>query len=106
MQVRPPPRFESRGLYSQGLLNEIHGLEDLYRASGFDNVKITRKCTITIKGGRMSWRYSQWTKARKLWSKRSILWATKFSDDRLARMNTATGQPFSEFNVADDREIF
>jgi outer membrane protein insertion porin family len=42
MQVHPASRFESHGKHSQGLLSaDIHGLEDLYRANGFQQVKIT-----------------------------------------------------------------
>src|SRR6202021_93019 len=44
MQVRPAARFESRGRFSQALLSsDIRRLEDLYRANGFEQVKITSK---------------------------------------------------------------
>jgi outer membrane protein assembly factor BamA len=55
MQVRPAERFESRGRYSQGLLgNDIHGLEDLYRANGFQQIKIAGN-VVDEYGGRQNY---------------------------------------------------
>src|SRR5207302_4130085 len=51
MQVQPAGRLLSRGRYSQKLLNDdVRGFEELYRANGFQQVKITSKVLDDYKG--------------------------------------------------------
>jgi len=108
MQVRPAARFESRGRYSQGLLNnDIRGLEDLYRANGFQQVKITSKVlddynghendlglTILVDEGSQTLVGTFQLEGNQAFSAKELT----------AHISTTEGQPFSEFNIAQDRD--
>jgi outer membrane protein insertion porin family len=108
MQVRPAARFESRGRYSQGLLNgDIRGIEDLYRANGFQQIKITSNVVDDYAGHEndLALEISVDEGPQTLVGAFSILGTQAFSEEQLAaHINTAKGQPFSEFNIAQDRD--
>jgi outer membrane protein insertion porin family len=108
MQVRPAARFEARSRYSQGLLNsDIHGLEDLYRANGFEQVKITSKVIDDYNGHEndLALIISVDEGPQTLVGAFHMEGNHAFSESQLAAyINTAEGQPFSEFNIAQDRD--
>jgi outer membrane protein insertion porin family len=108
MQVHPAARFESRGRYSQGLLNgDIHGLEDLYRANGFEQIKITSKVIDDYNGDEndLALIISVDEGPQTLVGAFHMEGNHAFSETQLAAyINTAEGQPFSEFNIAQDRD--
>lgn len=108
MQVHPAARFESRGRYSQGLLNsDIRGLEDLYRANGFEQVKITPRVIDDYNGHEndLALIISVEEGAQTLVGTFHMEGDQAFSEKQLAAyINTAEGQPFSEYNIAQDRD--
>src|SRR4029077_3804625 len=108
MQVRPSARFESRGRYSQALLTtDIRGMEDLYRANGFQAVKITSSILDNYDGHQndLAVRINIDEGPQTLVEAFRIDGNHAFSQEQLAPfINTASGQPFSEFNVAQDRD--
>jgi outer membrane protein insertion porin family len=108
MQVRPAERFESRGRYSQGLLNgDIHGLEDLYRANGFQQIKITGTVIDDYEGHEndLGLKILVEEGAQTLVGGFHIEGNQAFSEKQLAAyINTAEGQPFSEYDIAQDRD--
>jgi len=108
MQVRPAARFDSRGRFSQGLLNsDIRGLEDLYRANGFQQVKITSTVTDDYNGHEndLALTISVDEAPQTLVGAFHMEGNQAFSEAQLAAyINTAQGQPFSEFNIAQDRD--
>src|ERR1700733_2617335 len=108
MQVRPAARFESRGRYSQALLSgDIRGLEDLYRANGFEQVKITSKVTDDYEGHEndLALMISVDEGPQTLVGAFHIEGNQTFSEAQLkSHINTAEGEPFSEFNIAQDRD--
>ncbi len=108
MQVRPSARFESRGRYSQALLTtDIRGMEDLYRANGFQAVKITSSILDNYNGHQndLAVRINIDEGPQTLVEAFRIDGNHAFSQEQLAPfINTASGQPFSEFNVAQDRD--
>jgi outer membrane protein insertion porin family len=108
MQVRPAARFESRGRYSQGLLNgDIHGIEDLYRANGFQQIKITSNVIDDYEGHEndLALEISVDEGSQSLVGAFHIEGTQAFSEEQLAaHINTARGQPFSEFSIAQDRD--
>jgi outer membrane protein assembly complex protein YaeT len=108
MQVRPATRFESRGRYSQGLLNaDIHGIEDVYRANGFQQIKITSKVIDDYRGHEndLALEISVDEGPQTLVGAFHMEGTHAFSETQLAaEINTARGQPFSEFNIAQDRD--
>jgi len=108
MQVRPAARFESRGRFSQALLSsDIRGLEDLYRANGFEEVKITSKVIDDYEGHEndLALMISVDEGPQTLVGTFHIEGNHSFSEAQLgAHINTADGEPFSEFNIAQDRD--
>jgi outer membrane protein insertion porin family len=108
MQVRPAERFASRGRYSQGLLNgDIHGIEDLYRANGFKQIKITGNIIDDYEGHEndLALTISVDEGPQMLVGAFHMEGNQAFSETQLAAdINTAEGQPFSEFSIAQDRD--
>ena len=108
MQVHPASRFESRGKYSQGLLSgDIHGLEDLYRANGFEQVKITSNVLDDYAGHEndLVLKLLVDEGAQTLVGAFHMEGNQAFSEAQLAaEINTASGQPFSEYDIAQDRD--
>jgi len=108
MQVHPAARFESRGRYSQGLLtSDMHGLEDLYRANGFQQVKITSNIVDDFNGHEndLAITISVDEGPQTLVGAFHMEGNQAFSETELVTyINTAQGQPFSEFNIAQDRD--
>jgi len=108
MQVHPASRFESRGKYSQGLLSgDIHGLEDLYRANGFEQVKITSNVLDDYEGHEndLVLKLLVDEGAQTLVGAFHMEGNQAFSEAQLAaEINTASGQPFSEYDIAQDRD--
>jgi outer membrane protein insertion porin family len=108
MQVRPAARFESRGRYSQGLLSsDVHGLEDLYRANGFEQVKITGTVNDDYQGHEndLALRILVGEGPQTLVGAFHMEGNQAFTEAQLTSfINTAEGQPFSEFDIAQDRD--
>ena len=108
MQVRPAARFESRGRFSQALLNsDIRGLEDLYQANGFEQVKITSKVVDDYEGHEndLALIISVDEGPQTLVGTLHIEGNHTFAETQLkALINTAEGEPFSEFNISQDRD--
>ena len=108
MQVHPAARFESRGRYSQALLSaDIRGLEDLYRANGFQQIKITSTVIDDYKGHEndLGLTISVDEGPQTLVGAFHMEGNQAFPEGQLTSyINTAAGQPFSEFNIAQDRD--
>ena len=109
MQLQTASRFFSQGRYSPRLLaDDVDGLEDLYRANGFREVKIDNKVQDDYKGQQNQLGVSLQVDEgpQTLVSDLNISGNKSLSEDQLrASINTSVGQPFSEFNIAQDREI-
>ncbi len=108
MQVRPAARFESRGRFSQALLNsDSRGLEDLYQANGFEQVKITSKVVDDYEGHEndLALIITVDEGPQTLVGTLHIEGNHAFAAAQLkALINTAEGEPFSEFNISQDRD--
>jgi outer membrane protein insertion porin family len=108
MQVHPAARFESRGRYSQALLSgDIRGMEDLYRANGFEQVQITSQVTDDYAGREndLALKITVNEGPQTLVGAFHMQGNQSFSEAQLAAfINTAEGQPFSEYNIAQDRD--
>ena len=109
MQLQTASRFFSQGRYSPRLLaDDIDGMEDLYRANGFREVKITSKVEDDYNGqqNQLAVAVQVDEGPQTLVSDLNLSGNKTLSDDQLrASINTSVGQPFSEFNIAQDREI-
>ncbi len=108
MQVQPAGRFLSQGRYNQGLLNDdIRGLEDLYRANGFQQVKITSNVEDDYQGqeNQLAVILHVDEGDQTLVGALHIVGNQTIPEDQYPPLNISAGQPFSESKVADDREI-
>lgn len=108
MQVRAAERFQSRGRYSQALLNsDVHGIEDLYRANGFQQVKVASTVMDDYQGHEndLVLKISVDEGPQTLVGAFHMEGNQAFSEkDLAADINTAEGQPFSEYDIAQDRD--
>jgi outer membrane protein insertion porin family len=108
MQVRAAERFQSHGHFSQALLTtDVHGIEDLYRANGFQQVKVTSTIIDDYEGHEndLVLKLSVDEGAQTLVGSFRLEGNQAFSEKELAtEINTAEGQPFSEFDIAQDRD--
>jgi outer membrane protein insertion porin family len=109
LQVQPASRLFAQGRFTQGLLtNDIHGLENLYKTNGFQQVKITstqmddyegRENEIAIK---LAIEEGPQTRVGVF----HLVGNKSFSQSQLfpAVIQTAAGQPFSEAYISQDRD--
>jgi outer membrane protein assembly complex protein YaeT len=108
MQVQAAARFFSNGRYNQGLLaNDVSGLQDLYRANGFQQVKITGS-TIDNYGGdpsQLAVKVEIEEGPQTLVGNLQIVGNQVIAEDQYPTLNTSPGQPYSESNIANDRDI-
>jgi len=109
MQVQPAGRLLSHGRYSQGLLNgDIRDLEDLYRANGFQQVRITSDVEDNYRGQLNAVAVSLHIEEgpQTLVGALHITGNQTFPEDQIrSSINTGEGQPFSESRIAEDRDI-
>ena len=108
MQVQPAGRVFSQGRYSQGLLNgDVRGLENLYVTNGFQQVKITSNVTDNYQGqqNRLAVEITVNEGPQTLVGVLHILGNQTIPEARFPALNTSPGQPYSEANIASDREI-
>ena len=108
IHIQAAGRLFSHGRYSQALLNDdIRGLEYLYLNNGFQQVKITGKVEDDYLGHKNELAINIQVNEgpQTLVGKLQIIGNSNFTEDQLrANITTAEGQPFSDFNVAQDRD--
>jgi len=108
MQVQPAGRLFENGRYSQGLLdNDIRSLENLYRSNGFQQLKITSNVTDDYEGheNALAIQLAVDEGPQTLVGAFRMDGNQTFSASQLqAEINTAPGQPYSEYNIAQDRD--
>jgi outer membrane protein insertion porin family len=108
MQVQPATRLLSSGRFSQSLLaSDINGLQDLYRANGFRKIQI--KSTLLDKYEGVEKRLALTLEITEgpqiLVGDVKITGNSKVpTDDLQSRIDTATGQPYSDYRLAGDRD--
>jgi outer membrane protein insertion porin family len=108
LQVQPAGRFLAHGRYSQRLLaNDVRSLENIYRANGFPKVSITPTVLDNYEGHEndIAVRFTIDEGPQMRVGAFRIVGNPTFSEAELApHLNTAEGQPFSEYYVAEDRD--
>ncbi len=108
MQIQSAGRFFSHGRFSQNLLNrDVRGIEDLYHASGFREVKINANVDDNYQGvdRQLAVELSVAEGAQTLVGALHIVGNSRIPEDQLVPLlNTAPNQPFSEYNIASDRD--
>jgi len=108
MQVQPAGRLLMQGVFSQRLLdNDIDGLENLYRANGFGEVKISSSTQDDYQGKHNEIAVSLQVEEgpQTLVQSLRIGGNGTIPENTLREsLNISENQPFSEFNIAEDRE--
>jgi len=107
MQIQPASRFLSHGRFSAALLrNDVAVLEQQYRANGFRQVKIETKVDDNYQGveAHLAVHLRIDEGPRTLVGKFQITGNERVPTSELPEPNTREGQPYSEQNLAGDRE--
>jgi outer membrane protein insertion porin family len=107
MHIEPASRFSSHGHYSEALLkSDVATLEGLYRSSGFRQVKIETKVDDDYHGGanKLAVYIHIDEGVRTRVGELRILGNQKVAAKELPELSTQPGQPYSEQDLANDRE--
>jgi outer membrane protein insertion porin family len=107
MQVQTAGRLFSYGRYSQSLLSsDIKGLQDLYHASGFREIKITPDVKDDHEGKKneISVHLNVEEGPQTLVGTLHFAGNNSIDEARLHDLITPEGQPYSEYNLANDRD--
>jgi outer membrane protein insertion porin family len=108
MQVQTAGRLFSHGMYSQELLaSDVKAIEDLYHANGFQQVDVTSTMHDNYLGqmGRIAVDIHIAEGPQTLVGSVQIVGNRAVSDEALrANLSNLQGQPFSEANIAADRD--
>jgi outer membrane protein insertion porin family len=108
MQVQPAGRWFNYGRFSQSLLaSDVSGFENMYRANGFEDIAINPEVIDDYRGreNQVAIRISIAEGAQTLVGAFHLVGNKTFSAADLSRViNTAKGQAFSEYNIAEDRD--
>ena len=108
MQVQRAGRLLSYGRYSQSLLaSDQRGLEELYRANGFAQVKITPKVIDNYENVQNQLAVQMFIDEGPQTIVASLQIGgnnTLPTDELLPLLSTVEGQPYSDFNVSSDRD--
>jgi outer membrane protein assembly complex protein YaeT len=108
MQVQAAGKLLSHGRYSQALLNrDLEGLKELYRANGFQQISIKSQQEDNYQGhdDELAVVVQVEEGPQTLVGTLHLAGNDTLPEDRLrAQLSTVEGQPYSEYNVALDRE--
>jgi outer membrane protein assembly factor BamA len=107
LEIQPATRFLTHGRYSAALLkNDVANLEALYRSNGFRQVKIQTKVDDNYKGveNRLAVHILIDEGPQLLIGDFHIVGNRAMPLDKFPELNTQSGQPYSEQNLASDRE--
>jgi outer membrane protein insertion porin family len=108
MQVQQAGRLFSHGRYSQGLLSQdVRELEIMYRDNGFEQAKISTTIQDNYEGRANQLAVSLHVEEgpQTLVSALHIEGNQRISADNFPSLNIQPGQPFSQTNIASDRDI-
>jgi outer membrane protein assembly complex protein YaeT len=108
MQVQPAGRLFAQGRYTQGLLNnDVRGLENLYVSNGFQQVKITSTVSDNYLGqaNQLAVEITVNEGPQTLVGALHMVGNQAIPESKFPALNTDAGQPYSESNIAADREI-
>ena len=108
MQVQVASRLFSHGRFSQSMLNsDIKGLQELYRANGFQKIKMAAKVDDDHEGAlnRVAVFLTVEEGPQTLVGTSKFTGTRSISEEELRNQITSTeGQPYSEYNLASDRD--
>jgi outer membrane protein insertion porin family len=108
LQIQVASRFFSHGRFSQNQLNrDIQSIQGLYRASGFREAQVVGTVDDNYKGvdSQLAVMLQITEGPQTVVGVLHILGNNRIPEDQLTPLlNTAQNQPFSEYNIASDRD--
>ena len=107
LQIQPAGRVLSHGRYSEALLrSDVATLEGLYRSNGFQNVAITTKVDDNYQGSsnKLAVEIHIEEGPRTRVGEVHLVGNEKVKTSDLPELSTQPGQPYSEQDLASDRE--
>jgi outer membrane protein insertion porin family len=107
LQIQRSSRFFSRGRYSEALLkNDVAGIQALYVSNGFRQAKIQTKVDDNYHGAdnKLAVHIQIEEGPQTLVGAFHIVGNQKIETNSFPEFNTTSGQPYSEQNLATDRE--
>jgi len=107
LQIQPSTRFLSHGRYSETLLKaDVATLEGLYKSNGFRQVQIHTKVDDNYHGeeNRLAVHIQIDEGPRTRVGQVQVLGTQKIATGQLPELSTQAGQPYSEQDLANDRE--
>jgi len=107
LQIQPATRFVSRGRFSGALLDsDVATLTGLYRANGFRQVRIESKVDDNYRGvqNRLAVHIQIDEGPRTRLGQVEVVGNQRMPTDALPELSTQPGQPYSEQELASDRE--
>jgi outer membrane protein insertion porin family len=106
LQIQPARRLLSHGRYSEALMKgDVATLEALYRSSGFRQVKIATKVDDNYHGeDKLAVHIIIDEGVRTIVGEMHVLGTQKIAVSALPELSTQPGQPYSEQDLANDRE--
>ena len=107
LQIQPASRLLSHGRFSEALLKrDVATLEALYRSSGFREVRIETKVDDNYQGSenKLAVHIHIEEGVRTLIGELQVLGTQKIAANELPELSTQPGQPYSEQDLANDRE--
>ena len=107
LQIQPATRLLSHGRYSEALLkSDVTTLEGLYRASGFRQIQIQTKVDDNYRGAqnKLAVYIHIEEGLRTRVGELHVVGTQKVSLNELPELSTQPGQPYSEQDLANDRE--
>ena len=108
LQVQSAGRLLAHGRYNQRLLaNDVRSLENIYHANGFPKVAVTPTVLVDFEGHEndIAVRFAIDEGPQLRVGTFRMVGDTTFSKAELSpHLNTAAGEPFSEYYVAEDRD--
>ncbi|MBV9340823.1 MAG: hypothetical protein JO159_08025, partial [Acidobacteria bacterium] len=108
MQVQEASLVLPHGRFSQALLrSDVRDIENKYHANGFTNVKIDSEVTDDYRGvkNQLAVRMHVEEGPQTLVGSLSIMGNETQPTESFPPLNTQPNQPFSDFNIAQDRDI-
>ena len=107
LQIQPAGQFFSPGRYSEALLkNDVASIQALYVANGFRQAKIQTKVDDNYheRQNQLAVHFQIDEGPQTVVGEFHVVGNQKFDAKSFPELNTATGQPYSEQNLATDRE--
>ncbi len=107
LQIEPASTFSTHGRYSEALLsNDVTTLENLYRSSGFRNAKIQTRVDDDYHGSanKLAVHIFIDEGVRTRIGELTVVGNRMVATSQLPELSAQPGQPYSELDLANDRE--